>query len=354
MSDHLRLTVTEVTNPTADSIAIYFDAAGKIDTFLPGQFLTFSVEINGKNVRRSYSICTAPSELPRIGVAVKRVKDGLMSNFLADYVRKDAVLDIMKPYGTFTLNTSLSSLPTLALFAAGSGITPMMSILKTALQMDSSSKVYLFYGNQNQNTIIFKDELDQLQAQYNGRLQVTHILDNPNPGWEGVNARITAEMTTDLLKYYNLNNDSVFYMCGPAGMMDSVQAGLSNGGISPDRVHRETFFLQTDSLKEEAAAAAASADGPKNVKIIYEGQTHEILVAPGVFILDAAIDAGLDLPYACQMGICGMCRATKVQGSMHISDSQESLSASEIASGACLTCCATPESNDLVIDYDHR
>ena len=361
MSEHIKLKITKIIPRTSDAIEIVFqDDSQKIKDFYPGQFLTFLLNINGKNIRRSYSICSSPSELPTIAVCVKRVKDGLASNHLADNAKANDIIEVIEPYGQFNINHNLPSLPELVLFGAGSGITPLMSILKTSLSKNLSPKVRLYFGNTNTNTIIFKKELEDLVALYPEKLSVVHILTNPIGTWDGPKGRITAELVKSIVQYEKLENTNAdFYLCGPHGMMDSVSEGLENLNIDKKKIHREVFFttpenptkLTTDELskfdKEEINVGHV-------VKIIYEGQEHSVTVSPGNFILDAAIDAGLDLPYACQMGICGMCRARKVTGHMHIAETQESLSASEIKNGACLTCCGTPLSHDLVIDYDKK
>ena len=355
MSDTLKLTISEVVSTTSDSVALYFQASKEqISSFYPGQFLTFNIPIDGKSVRRSYSICTAPSELPTIGVCVKRVSGGLMSNFLNDYAEVGVTLDVMPPYGTFNLNPNAQPLPPLVFISAGSGITPSLSMIKTALMTDGGP-ITLIYGNTNQETIIFKKELDQLEAEHPERFKVVHVLSRPLAGWEGVATRLTADFLGSLFEFLNINAemDASYYMCGPNAMMDHATLAIQKLGVGNDQIHRESFY--SDPKEMEVQAEATETFNPAlatKVQIIFEGSTHEIEVSPGQYILDACIDAGMDLPYACQMGICGMCRATKQQGSMVISDQQESLSAGEIAEGACLTCCAVPASNDLVINYD--
>jgi ring-1,2-phenylacetyl-CoA epoxidase subunit PaaE len=357
MSDSLQLPIVEVVKTTSDSIAIYFEPSSEqIADFQPGQFLTFNIHIDGKSVRRSYSICTAPSELPRLGVCVKRVDGGLMSNFLNDYAEKGAVLEVMKPYGGFTLNSQLPTYPPLVFIAAGSGITPVLSMIKTAL-LGTGGPITLIYGNTHQNTIIFKSELDALAAQHSDRLTVLHVLSRPQEGWDGVATRLTPEFLGNVFDFLGISSNlgANYYLCGPQAMMDGGIQAIRNLGVSSENIHKESFYSDPKDMDVEVEATASfNPDEPTDVTIIFEGQTHQIQVTPGQFILDACIDSGLDLPYACQMGICGMCRATKEKGSMKISDQQESLSMSEIEAGACLTCCAVPASNDLVINYDVR
>ena len=351
------LEVDEIVRETSDSAALYFNAHNEIKDFYPGQFLTFVLKLNGKEIRRSYSICTSPSSLPRIGVCVKRVKKGLGSNYILDKIKEGDKVKLLEPYGSFNLNHRLDQFPPLVLFGAGSGITPLMSILKSALEK-ATSKVYLFYGNSKEEGIIFKEELHRLKKLYGERLDGFHILSRPGDNWIGRTGRLSQELCAELLDEFNLLQDKSvnFYVCGPKGMMDSVLECLDTSGIEQGRVHRESFFSGTSeydivegSVKRDTSLDEAPDE--RTVKLIYDGEEHEVVVPKGEYILDCALDAGIDLPYACQSGICGMCRAEKVKGEMLIHD-QEALSESEIADGACITCCAEPLSDDLVIDYD--
>lgn len=355
----IKLPVAEIKQETSDSISIYFNVSnGEIQDFYPGQFLTLVLDVNGQNIRRSYSICTAPSELPRIGVCVKRVENGLASNHLADNLKVGDELTLIEPYGNFNLNHKLEKLPTIVLFGAGSGITPLMSILKSALEIDGNNTVHLFYGNSNEDSIIFKDELDTIKTKHPNRFHLNHILSRPSGNWDGVKTRLTKDFSKQLLDFTGLLNDETanYYVCGPNGMMENVLECLNDLNIEATRIHKESFYTELPSeaeKTEELQEALGEENIPDERKVIvrFEGEDHEIIVPKGEYILDCALDEGLDLPFACQSGICGMCRAKKVQGKMLIHE-QEALSESEIEAGDCLTCCAEPLSDDLIIDYD--
>lgn len=356
MIKHLNLSVSEIDRPTSDSIVIYFnDHTGTIKHFFPGQFLTIDAPIEGKKARRSYSICTTPSELPKIGVCVKRVEGGLVSNFFLKQLKVGDTLEVLEPYGNFSCNTQAPNLPTLVLFAAGSGITPIFSILKSALENPCGNKIVLFYSNRSESSIIFKNQLDELVSKYPNRLKVIHLLSKNDSDFKAVPGRISRTLTADLVRYENLNNVSSvnYYVCGPDGMMTEVIKGLQDLGIPNDRIHKESFVSATSN-------AAAPTPPPNNmvgdddfheITVRFEGRDHKVKIEAGQYILEACLDAGLDLPYACQSGICGMCRAVKLEGEMSI-DEQEAISDAEIDSGACLTCVGKPLSNNLLIDYD--
>lgn len=353
MNPHLRLQVTRVKRETQDAISLYFDASGQIESFFPGQFLTLVLPFDGRGgVRRSYSICTTPSQLPEIGVCVKRVDNGLVSNLLNDNAKEGQQYEIIEPYGQFSLNHKMTVLPTLVLIGAGSGITPLMSILKTALSHPSAPKIVLLYGNRDEQNIIFGDEINALHQQHADRFRLLHTLSRPvNSGFPSQTGRIDAQKVMQLLQLeeVNLDQNTNFYVCGPEGMMHMAVDTLEKAGIPKSRLHKESFY---HAPKVEVATNESSElEAQIPVTIFFEGEKHEVLVEQGQGILEAALDYGLDLPYACQMGICGMCRAVKVSGQMVIGD-QESLSEDEIADGACLTCVGHPLGQGLVISYE--
>lgn len=355
----IKLTVKNIVHETKDAIAIYFkDELNEIPHFWPGQFLTLVLNINGQAVRRSYSICTPPTALPQIGVCVKRVEGGLVSNHLLDELKEGDTLEVLEPYGNFTLNYKMASVPTLVLIGAGSGITPLMSIIKSVLSTDSRGKIHLYYGNRNEESIIFKEELDALVVQSNGNLTVTHLLSQASEGFSGIKSRLEGKLLQTLCNASAIFEDQTanFYICGPDGMMHAVLDMLEAQGIPKDRVHKESFFLAhkpTETAEAPSTEVNPNDDGSRMVKLKLDGSVHEIKVPKGNYILETALAHGLDLPYACTMGVCGMCRATKIQGEMMIEE-QEAISDAEIEEGACLTCVGMPISHDLIIDYDMR
>lgn len=354
LNQFISLKVETIVKETTDAIAIYFrDENAQIPSFWPGQFLTLVLDIDGKSVRRSYSICTSPTALPLIGVCVKRVKDGLVSNYLLDNLKEGDVIQVIEPYGNFTLNHQRSELPTLALIGAGSGITPLMSILKATLEKPGQNRVHLYYGNRNQQQIIFKEQLDRLQEKHGDRLRITHLLSQPESGWQGISSRIQASLMMQCCDEAGLFADKStnYYVCGPEAMMHEVYHMLESNGVEKERLHKESFYHAKTTETVQPIATDETDDGSRKVQIKLSGKMHEITVEPGRYILETALESGLDLPYACTMGVCGMCRAYKVQGEMIIEE-QEAISESEIKDGACLTCLGRPVSHDVIIDYD--
>ncbi len=353
MNSHLKLKVTRVKRETADAISLYFDANSQIDSFYPGQFLTLVLPFEGRGgVRRSYSICTTPAQLPEIGVCIKRVDNGLVSNLLNDNAKEGQQYEIIEPYGQFSLNHKIAQLPTLVLIGAGSGITPLMSILKTALAHSSQPNVVLLYGNRDEENVIFSEELSALQQANAPRFRLIHTLSKSlGTMATALKGRIDGEKVKNLLDLPEVKVDANtnFYVCGPEGMMHMAVETLEQSGIPKLRLHKESFYHSPKV--EQATSSSPEEEQQVPVTILFEGKEHEVMVEAGQGILEAALDFGLDLPYACQMGICGMCRAVKVSGQMIIGD-QESLTDAEIAEGSCLTCVGHPVGKGLVISYE--
>jgi ring-1,2-phenylacetyl-CoA epoxidase subunit PaaE len=354
MNQPLYLSVDRLVEETPDALLIYFRTE-QIHSFVPGQFLTLLVSINGTTHRRSYSIFTDPAELPHIGVCVKRLPGGLVSNHLLDNLREGDSLEVLPPYGNFALNPASETLTPLVLVGAGSGITPLFSMLSVALRHPSAPVIRLIYGNRSAGEVIFGKALNRLQQQYPQRLQVVHCLSRgqeENPALEGI--LHAGRVDSGVLSRFVPNTEAAFYLCGPEGLVQDTEAWLRGQGIAGEHIHKELFYQSGPKLMSPTPVSRSADDEPGLLPVVtlkVDGKVYEFAVEPGRFILETALEQGIDLPYACTMGVCGMCRAKKIYGEMHIAD-QEAISASEIASGACLTCVGRPLSNRLVIDYD--
>lgn len=356
----VKLKVEHIIPQGTDAVELVFlDEQKQIQNFWPGQFITLLLEIDGQSIRRSYSICSVPEDLPRLAVCVKKVEGGLASNFLNTHLQVGDSLQVLEPYGQFSLNYKSDGLSDLVLVGAGSGITPLISMLKSALT-HAQNRICLVYGSRSYPDILFNQEIEQLKAQYPTRLRVEHFLSREAHG-ECNKGRISAESVFQRINSWSdfRVEHANFYLCGPKGMMDEVEAGLKSHAIGADRVHRESFLLtvseqnSASDLSTPSTPIKTAEKSSYSVQIILEGRTHSLEVATGRHILETALDAGLDLPYACTMGVCGMCRAFKVSGDMLIGE-QEALSRSEIEQGYCLTCVGKPLSDQLLIDYDRR
>lgn len=348
------LTVKDIVQETHDTISLVFEQPSENPvSYKPGQFLTLIVNMNGKEVRRAYSLCSSPYVDKDLAVTVKRVDDGLMSNWLPANVKVGSRIRVMEPMGQFTTEYSKERKRHLVMFAGGSGITPMMSIIKSVLTQEPESIVSLIYCNRDIDSIIFKEALEDLQTQDEGRLHVIHVLDNAPMNWQGYSGLLNHEMLTKLFERvpdWGITN-TTYLMCGPEGMMKNVESLLAMRHIPKEKIFKESFvqgILDKDQKKEEVVVAAEE-EKAREVTIRYDGQEYKVLVPPGKAILETALDQGIDLPYSCQSGLCTACRGKALSGQVKL-DEEEGLSQSERAEGYVLTCVGHPLTDDVVIE----
>jgi ring-1,2-phenylacetyl-CoA epoxidase subunit PaaE len=346
------LQVKEVVQETAESVTIYFwHPLSEQIKYKAGQFITIIVPAgeSGKKVRRSYSMSTSPHSDTAIGVTVKRVQGGLVSNYLNDNVKIGDFLEVLEPLGNFFLEPDADTTRHIVLFAAGSGITPMMSIAKSVLKMESNSRVTLIYGNRREDSIIFKQKLESLQEQYSKRLEVHHLLSNPSDLWVGHKGRISQVIAVRLMKEAETDfaKDN-FYLCGPVGMMEDVIAALAIYNVSKERIHKENFHtVMVEGEIEETDNSLQT----QTVKVKYNGNEYEFEVKPHQTILEAALDLDIDLPYSCQAGMCTACMGTCTEGKVKM-DEEDGLTEKELKRGVMLTCVAHPITKGVVIEID--
>ncbi len=348
------LQVKNVVQETNETISIVFEQpVGNEMTYKPGQFLTLIVPVAGKEIRRAYSLCSSPYVDEHPAVTVKRVENGMMSNWLADNLRVGGTIRVMEPMGQFTTEFDPARKRHLIMFAGGSGITPMMSIIKSILLKEPDSIVSLIYCNRDADSIIFKDALDKLQTQYEGRLHVIHVLDNAPMNWQGYSGLLSHDMLTKLFERipdWGIEK-STYLMCGPEGMMKNVDSLLAVRQIPKDKIFKESFVQGTidKDQKKEIVSAPSEELKEREVTIRYDGQEYKILVPPDKAILETALDQGIDLPYSCQSGLCTACRGKALSGQVKL-DEEEGLSQSERAEGYVLTCVGHPLTDDVVIE----
>ena len=365
-SPYLTLNVVELTQETPDAVTIHFERPDRQPVASqPGQFLTLILPCGpgGKKERRAYSLSSTPSEAPRLAVTVKRVSGGLVSNYLLDTVRVGQQLEVMAPLGNFTLTPQPGAARSLVLVGAGSGITPLMSMLKAVLRDEPQSYVLLVYGNRHEDSVIFARQLQQLEQQYAGRFQVEHVFSQPvRPSAEH---KHTGRLTrTTLLRILEQRHQfpapqAEYFLCGPDGMMVEAQSALELLGVPASRIRRESFVAAAESAEAAAAqpnghgdVSAADDEGQsvtRMVTIQYEGSEYQFAVEPSQTILEAALDQDIDLPYSCQAGLCTACRGKCLSGKVHL-DESEGLSDSEMKQGYVLTCVGHPLTNDVVIE----
>lgn len=348
------LTVKEIVRESRDALSIVFEQPrDKPVQYKAGQFLTLIIPVNGKEVRRAYSLCSSPYVDKDLAVTVKRVDGGLMSNWLADHLKVGLQVKVMEPMGQFTTEYSKDRKRHLIMFAGGSGITPMMSIIKSILAQEPDSIVSLIYCNRDIDSIIFKDALDQMQTQDEGRLHVIHVLDNAPMNWQGYSGLLNHEMLTKLFERvpdWGIDN-TTYLMCGPEGMMKNVDSLLAMRHIPKEKIFKESFvqgIIDKDQKKEEVAVASEELK-EREVTIRYDGQEYKVMVPPDKGILESALDQGIDLPYSCQSGLCTACRGKALSGKVRL-DEEEGLSQSERAEGYVLTCVGHPLTDDVVIE----
>ncbi len=346
------LKVKNIIPETKDAITIVFEqpASGQI-TYKSGQFLTLIVQVNGKEVRRAYSLCSSPFTDTDLAVTVKRVENGLMSNWLPDNLKAGQTVKVMAPTGQFTTEYAKDRKRHLVLFAGGSGITPMMSIIKSILNQEPESVCSLIYCNRDIDSIIFKDDLDRMQTADEGRLHVIHVLDTAPMNWQGYSGWLNHDMLKKLFERIpDWGIDKTTYlMCGPEGMMKNVESLLAELQIPKEKIFKESFVQGTiDKEKKEAVAETTEAKDHE-VTIRYDGQEFKVVVPPNRTILETALDQGIDLPYSCQSGLCTACRGKALSGKVKL-DEEEGLSQSEKDEGYVLTCVGHPLTDDVVIE----
>ncbi len=346
-SVHLQLKVEKLIKDTPDAQIMYLrEISGKEVNFVPGQFLTLIFDDNGNEVRRCYSIFTTPSELPLLGIAIKKIEGGIVSDKFLEEIKEGDVLSSLIPMGSFTAARAKSD--HITLFGAGSGITPLFSILKHHLETGESRKARLIYQNRSESSIIFREQLSALEHDYPGRFKVTHILSRPSDSWEGEKGRLNEQFINNLLSSDPAVADSGndVFLCGPEEMMQSVMKTLESHGHSKSRLHREYY---TVSIKQDTFLDVEPEE--RSVTVIYKGKSYNLNVPPKTSILEQAMDVGIDLPYSCQTGSCSSCMTKLVSGKILLLD-QSVLSDDEIKQGYCLTCVGFPMSDDVIVNYD--
>lgn len=349
---YINLTVKNIVRETKEAISIAFgQPADRKISYKSGQFLTLLANLQGKEIRRAYSLCSSPYVDEDLIVLVKRVEDGLLSNHLVDNLKVGDVVKVMEPAGHFTTEYSKDRKRHLVMFAGGSGITPMMSHIKSTMSQEPESVVSLIYCNRNSDSIIFREQLAKMEIQFEGRLHIIHILDEAPMNWQGYSGLLNHDMLTRLFERIpNWGIDKTTYlMCGPEGMMKNVETLLAQQQIPNTKIFKESFVTPTIDKEQKKEAAAPAEKKAYEVTVRYDGQEHKFVVQPNRTILETALDKGIDLPYSCQSGLCTACRGKAISGKVKL-DEEEGLSASERAEGYVLTCVGHPMTDDVVIE----
>jgi ring-1,2-phenylacetyl-CoA epoxidase subunit PaaE len=340
------LTVARVDPLTADAAAVTFDVPARLAekfTFAPGQSLT----IRRGGERRSYSICAARGRAPRIGV--REVAGGAVSGWLVHEVRAGDVIEVQEPSGSFT--PDLEKPGHHVLIAAGSGITPILSIAGSVLAANDGSAVTLLYGNRRNDSVMFADEIADLKDAYPARVCLVHLLSREPQEVELFNGRLDAAKLRSLLPVtVEAATVDHWWLCGPFGMVQDAIGVLSGLGVTRDRIHRELFYVEEEPPAEAKHAEAPTGPGAE-VTVLLDGRSSTATVEPGTPILDGAQRVRPDLPFACKGGVCGTCRALLVRGEVTMRRNY-ALEREELEAGYVLTCQALPASDQITVDYD--
>jgi ring-1,2-phenylacetyl-CoA epoxidase subunit PaaE len=350
-----RLAVNELRRESSDAVSLTFAIPHELADdyhFAPGQYLTLRTTMDGEEVRRSYSICSGPDD-GELRIAVKKVDGGAFSNWAADELKAGDQLDVMTPTGRFGAMPASDGGRVYVGFAAGSGITPILSIVKGVLAREPDSRFFLFYGNRSTGGMLFREALEELKDRFMQRLSVFHVISGEEQDIPILYGRLDGEKVRVLLRSLvpSAGVDHVF-ICGPTGMSEDIEATCRNIGIAADRIHVERFVSEFGGKPRPKAVVVAGAPPKAIASLTIDGKRREVPVAEGEAILDAALRAGMDLPFACKGGMCSTCRAKLVEGSAEM-EANYSLEPWELEKGFILTCQARPTSERVVVDYDH-
>lgn len=353
------LKVASVRPETEDTVSVVFDVPEDLADeyrFIQGQHLTLRCEIDGEEVRRSYSICSGVDE-GELRIAVKRLPGGAFSTYVSEHLRPGAVIDVMTPMGRFFTPLDPGNRKTYVAFAAGSGITPILSIVKSALAIEPRSRFLLFYGNRTGGSIIFREELEDLKNRHLGRLSLTHILSREPQEIELFQGRIDGAKVEALCRtLVRVEAVDEFFVCGPEAMIEEVRGALTRLGVDPRRIHFELFNLNPSQLRPPAprprAARVEGGGEESRVAVILDGKRTEFGLPYNTdSVLDAGRRAGADLPFACKSGVCCTCRAKLLEGKVDMA-ANYALDPAEVQAGFVLTCQSRPLTDRVVVDYD--
>ncbi|WP_317201399.1 1,2-phenylacetyl-CoA epoxidase subunit PaaE [Janthinobacterium sp.] len=356
MSKFYPLSVSEVRNETRDTIAVTFAVPPELSEsfrFQQGQHLTLRALINAEDTRRSYSICSAVQE-GTLRVAIKRTPGGAFSTWANDTLKAGAVLDVMPPMGHFNVPLDAANRKHYLAFAAGSGITPILSIIKTTLLAEPHSRFTLFYGNRASSTVIFKEELTDLKDVYMERLNLAYVMSREQQDIELFNGRITEEKCAQFLQHWVKAEDfDQAFICGPEDMMLGVTAALQAAGMPKQNIKIELFAASIPKHQHKPRAQSGALERQETqVTVIMDGNhTTFTMDKDKESILDAGLRQGIDMRYSCKGGVCSTCRCKLVDGKVDM-DVNYALEDYEIARGFVLSCQSFPVTDTVVVDFD--
>ncbi len=369
--EFFKLKINKITTETPDAVTLEFEVPEDLKTnfqYKHGQYLAVKLDLDGHEIRRSYSMSSSPHE-NRLAVTVKKVVDGKASTFLTEKTKVGDLLEVAPPAGRFTIKTDPEKRRTYYMFAAGSGITPIISIAREVLESEPMSTIFLLFGNRIEENIIFRDELDKISVRYQGQMNVEHILSQPKKesagggifglfkktttNWRGKKGRIDGAAVRDFLDenmIQGTEHDAQYFTCGPGNMAETVKSTLLGRGIPEKQIHTEYFLNANHAPGETAGDVGAAGSGMKTI-VHLKGERIEISVAAGQTILDALVKEKYDPPYSCTAGACATCMAKVISGKVKM-DACYALDDDEVKAGYVLTCQSHPDSAGLELTYD--
>src|ERR1044071_9659045 len=356
MAEHFHaLRVAEIVPETSEANSIRFDIPVELRerfAFRAGQHVTLRATIGGEEVRRNYSLCTAPDEQDWM-VTVKRIGGGLFSNWVGDQLKAGDTVDVMPPHGSFTTEFDRAKSRHLVGIAGGSGITPVMSLIKSTLKYEPESRFTLLYGNRDSSSVIFLEALAGLKDKHLGQLEIYHFLDAEEQDIELLNGMLNRERLEEASGRLVPDASEVdgWFICGPGPMMDAAEGALLDRNIAKERIHIERFTADRppEAVSREMAQLQTQAAGVR-VSITLDGRTRRVPFKAGN-ILDSARAAGLPAPFACKAGVCATCRAKVTKGKVEMA-ARYGLTDEEVADGYVLTCQSVPLGDGVAVDYD--
>lgn len=350
------LKVAEVRRETADAVSVRFDVPAELAAhfrFQPGQHVTLRSTLDGEDVRRNYSLCAAPAD-NELRVAIKRVARGRFSTWANEHLKPGATVDVMPPHGSFTWTFDPARARRYAAFAGGSGITPILSLLKTALTIEPRSTFVLCYGNRDTASIIFLEEIARLKDRFMDRLEIYHFLEDEEEDIALFNGRLDRGKVEDVLGgLLDASGIDAFFVCGPAPMMEAVEQALTARAVPRERILIERFTTgELSAAQAQAAQALQQRAAGRQMQLKIDGRKRAVAFDAKLgSILDSARAAGLPAPFACKAGVCATCKARVISGTVEMKTNY-ALSPEDLALGYVLTCQAVPADDNVVLDYD--
>lgn len=349
------LKVCDVRRETPEAVSVAFEVPASLKSnfqFTQGQYITIKKDFDGKEARRSYSVCVSPNE-GELRVAIKEVPGGLFSTYANQELQAGDVLEVMEPTGRFFTELNPNNQKNYVGFAAGSGITPVISNMKAILETEPNSSFTLFFGNKGQETIIFKREIEGLKNKYMDRVAVYHVISRENLGIEIFHGRIDEEKVKiycDGLFDTDMVDD--YFLCGPEEMINIVKSELEARGVDKKKVHFELFAAPSDPKAKKELKHSDVKEMDSHLTVILDGEENKLdLSSKGQSILDAALNSGMDVPYACKGAVCMTCKAKVLKGEVRM-DMNYALTDEEVEEGYVLTCQSHPTSEEAVVSYD--